>query len=234
MARELAVTRRDGLLITLAGRESFVRRGFDYHEAELAAARAKQSEKARAGNKGAQSKLARIKGHGDTGARRRRNSPRLGVSASPRLFPDEPLPDANLAWHVRAWGQWVLERARRDLARFYPTYADFEPLAKDVKSYERHPMQLVPLKEDGTPDIDALNKDFSEGYLSVNGNPRWLAKPTVAYRLPAAPTRFRHGLSPGWHMHPVCLFMRIVGPGIDRHVGPAGQDRQQLQCFRRG
>ena len=36
-------------------------------------------------------------------------------------------PKADLAWHVRAWGQWVLDRARRELAQFYPTYADFEP-----------------------------------------------------------------------------------------------------------
>jgi len=31
-----------------------------------------------------------------------------------------PTPDADLAWHVRAWGHWVLERARKDLAKFYP------------------------------------------------------------------------------------------------------------------
>ncbi len=30
-------------------------------------------------------------------------------------------PEADLAWHVRAWGHWVLERARKDLERFYPT-----------------------------------------------------------------------------------------------------------------
>src|SRR4051812_7863167 len=36
--------------------------------------------------------------------------------------------DADLAWHVRAWGQWVLAEARRELAQFYPVYADFEPL----------------------------------------------------------------------------------------------------------
>lgn len=30
------------------------------------------------------------------------------------------LPDADLAWHVRAWGRWVLERARADLAARYP------------------------------------------------------------------------------------------------------------------
>lgn len=28
---------------------------------------------------------------------------------------------ADLAWHVRAWGWWVLQRARADLDRFYPT-----------------------------------------------------------------------------------------------------------------
>jgi adenine-specific DNA methylase len=34
-----------------------------------------------------------------------------------RLF---DLPDADLAWHVRAWGRWVLERARADLTSRYP------------------------------------------------------------------------------------------------------------------
>jgi putative DNA methylase len=29
--------------------------------------------------------------------------------------------EADLAWHVRAWGWWVLQKARADLARFYPT-----------------------------------------------------------------------------------------------------------------
>ena len=32
-----------------------------------------------------------------------------------------PPPDADLAWHVRAWGWWVLQQARKDLERFYPT-----------------------------------------------------------------------------------------------------------------
>lgn len=27
---------------------------------------------------------------------------------------------ADLSWHVRAWGHWALERARKDLERFYP------------------------------------------------------------------------------------------------------------------
>ena len=88
---------------------------------------------------------------------------------------------ADLSWHVRAWGQWVLDRARRELAQHYPIYADFEPLKKDHIAYEHQPMQLVPLKKDGTPDIDALNGEFTEEYLADKRNPRWVAKPTVAY-----------------------------------------------------
>jgi putative DNA methylase len=102
-----------------------------------------------------------------------------------KLF-DQPdsgrVPRADLAWHVRAWGQWVLNRARRELARFYPTYADFEPLdRKHPKPYERQPMRLAPLKEDGTANIDALNAEFSKEYLADKRNPRWVSKPAVAY-----------------------------------------------------
>jgi adenine-specific DNA methylase len=49
-------------------------------------------------------------GHGDGGA------PSLAG-----LNLDASLLEADLAWHVRAWGSWVLERARADLARYYPT-----------------------------------------------------------------------------------------------------------------
>jgi putative DNA methylase len=89
---------------------------------------------------------------------------------------------ADLAWQVRAWGQWVLDRARRELAQYYPTYAGFEPLdLKNPRPYEKQPLRLVPLKEDGTPDAEALNAEFSEEYLANKRNPRWVAKLTVAY-----------------------------------------------------
>jgi len=88
---------------------------------------------------------------------------------------------ADLAWHVRAWGQWVLARARRELAPYYPTYADFEPIKKDQIAYEPQPMRLVPLNDDGMPDIDGLNAEFTKEYLEDKRNPRWVAKPTVAY-----------------------------------------------------
>lgn len=35
--------------------------------------------------------------------------------------PNEPAPEADLAWHLRAWGRWVLERAKEDLSSYYPT-----------------------------------------------------------------------------------------------------------------
>ncbi|MBI4327842.1 MAG: DUF1156 domain-containing protein, partial [Chloroflexi bacterium] len=89
--------------------------------------------------------------------------------------------EADLAWHVRAWGRWVLDHARRELAQFYPTYADFEPIQKNLRPFETQPMRLVPLKKDGTPDMDAPNREFSPEYLAIETNPRWVAKPTVAY-----------------------------------------------------
>jgi adenine-specific DNA methylase len=89
-------------------------------------------------------------------------------------------PEGGLAWQVRAWSRWVLAQARRELAKFYPSYADFEPLVPG-KPYEKQPTRLVPVKDDGTADIDALNAEFSEQYLADKKNPRWVAKPTLAY-----------------------------------------------------
>ncbi len=92
------------------------------------------------------------------------------------------VPKADLAWHVRAWGKWVLNRARKELAPFYPTYAEFEPVEKNPPvAFERQPLRLVPLREDGTPDVGVLNAEFSREYLALPRNPRWVAKPTVAY-----------------------------------------------------
>lgn len=105
-----------------------------------------------------------------------------GQAGLPLKFEGEDdLLQADLAWHVRAWGQWVLDRARRELAQYYPVYADFEPLKKDQIAYEPQPMRLVPLTDDGTPDIDGLNAESTKEYLEDKRNPRWIAKPTVAY-----------------------------------------------------
>lgn len=89
--------------------------------------------------------------------------------------------DADLAWQVRAWGQWVLTQARRELARFYPTYAEFLPLKPGHVHYEKRPMTLAPLTEEGLPDLEAMNAEFAPEYLENPAHPRWVAKPTVAY-----------------------------------------------------
>ncbi len=94
--------------------------------------------------------------------------------------------EADLAWHVRAWGWWVLREARRELADRYPVYADFEPL-KDAAQWrvqrpgEQRAMQLVPLTDDGTPDVVSLNRELSSADLADPAKPRWIAKPAVAY-----------------------------------------------------
>ena len=92
----------------------------------------------------------------------------------------DSLAEADLAWHVRAWGRWVLARARRELASCYPTYAEFQPLTPNGET-EHHAMQLLELDDDGITQLDPLNAEFSESYLKDPDNPRWVAKPTVAY-----------------------------------------------------
>ncbi len=89
--------------------------------------------------------------------------------------------EADLAWHVRAWGQWVLKNARRELTQFYPTYADFEPLSAEVTEWPQRERVQVSLTPDGKPDIAALNAEFGAAYLKDQRNPRWVLKPTVAY-----------------------------------------------------
>ena len=92
----------------------------------------------------------------------------------------KPLLEADLAWHIRAWGRWVSAQVRKDLASFYPTYAEFQSLSVDAE-YERHPIRLLDLDEDGNPQLEPLNSGFDDSYLKNPANPRWVAKPTVAY-----------------------------------------------------
>ncbi len=96
------------------------------------------------------------------------------------LQQDDPILEADLAWHVRAWGRWVLAKARTELAAHYPTYAEFEPLKAD-EEYEPRPMRLLEIDDAGIPQVDLLNAEFDAAYLKDPRNPRWIAKPTVAY-----------------------------------------------------
>jgi putative DNA methylase len=57
--------------------------------------------------------------HFHTGGKRRRRVPKSHFTDPLQKTFNEML-DGDLSWQVRAWGQWILERARVDLARYYP------------------------------------------------------------------------------------------------------------------
>lgn len=96
---------------------------------------------------------------------------------------DPDLLQADVAWHLRAWARWVLREARKDLARYYPLYAEYCTL----KPYRRidldtsEPLKRVPVNDVGAPQVDLLNAGSDAAYLDNPANPRWVAKPTVAY-----------------------------------------------------
>ena len=127
-------------------------------------------------------------GHGDGGG--------VQIDAMPL---DDYASEANLAWQVRAWGRWILAQARKDLASYYPTYAEWtrpdgesspdSPVQADEKLHgpSEEPnesfigLRLLKPDADGRIDVDFLNAQFDSTYLKDPRRPRWIAKPTVAY-----------------------------------------------------
>ncbi len=61
-----------------------------------------------------------------TGRVKKRKANRKAHFSDPRQLALMDLPDADLAWHVRAWGRWVLERTIADVGSRYPL-VDGEP-----------------------------------------------------------------------------------------------------------
>ena len=102
-----------------------------------------------------------------------------------------PASGANLAWHLRAWGQRVLDEVRRELVARYPTYAEFEPVRRKWRRrtaprppmlrYRPRPAQLLVPDEHGRVSTASLNAEFDALYLENDANPRWIAKPPVAW-----------------------------------------------------
>jgi len=127
-----------------------------------------------------------LKAKGFKGAGLRRQLAKLGLDgtgepAEPELIADDPLLEADLAWQVRAWGRWVLAEARKRLAHRYPTYAEFQALKPGGRPYESRQLELLEPDDNGNTDVAALNAGFPKAYLDDPRNPRWVAKPTVAY-----------------------------------------------------
>ena len=99
----------------------------------------------------------------------------------PRLIDAGPALEADLAWQVRAWGRRVLAETRRQLARRYPTYAAFQALKPGGRPFEPRPLTLLAAGANGDTDVSPLNAEFDAVYLKDPRNPRWVAKPAVAY-----------------------------------------------------
>ena len=109
-----------------------------------------------------------------------------GNEAEPALIDDVPPHDdvlfqADLAWQVRAWGRRVLAGVRSVMAERYPTYAEFQPLEPGGLPFEKRSLVLLVPDETGETDAGPLNDAFDAVYLKDPRNPRWVAKPTVAY-----------------------------------------------------
>ena len=94
--------------------------------------------------------------------------------------PDRPWMRADLGWHVRAWGGWVLAEARKALATRYPTYAEWTVPGAVGRIGARAPVLLEPDAQ-GMVDAAPLNTGLSAADLADPRNPRWVATPTVAY-----------------------------------------------------
>ena len=99
----------------------------------------------------------------------------------PTLLDAGPAREADLAWQVRAWGRRVLAGARRGLASRYPTYAAFQALKPGGRRFEPRPMKLLTPDGRGDTDVGGLNAELDAVYLKDPRNPRWVAKPAVAY-----------------------------------------------------
>ena len=149
----------------------FALRDRDFVEAFLKARGIKMKSELRA-------HLARL-GHGD-GAPEQQTS----------FDVDPPEASADFPWHLRAWGQRVLAGARRELASRYPTYAGFEPAKRKgargktslrPKRFTPRPPEFLVPDVHGQVSVQDLNVEFDSLYLEDPRNPRWVAKPTVAY-----------------------------------------------------
>ena len=126
-----------------------------------------------------------LKAQGVKGRALSRELDELGLGddreTEPKLLDPGPAREADLAWQVRAWGRQVLAQARRRLAGRYPTYAAFQALKPGGRSFIPRPMTLLDADADDNTDVGPLNAEFDAVYLKDPRNPRWVAKPTVAY-----------------------------------------------------
>lgn len=128
-----------------------------------------------------------LKAQGLKGARLEQMARRMtaigrGEVASEDLLDDgnPPWERAGLGWHVRAWGNWVLWEARRELSARYPTYAEWQTMDGTAPA-ETKPLSLMPTDVDANQAVAEMNAGLSAADLRNPMTPRWVLKPTVAY-----------------------------------------------------
>ena len=92
---------------------------------------------------------------------------------------DDPLMEADLAWHVRAWGagHWAgLDANWRTTTHLCGISAAGSGCWEKMSQ-----PQLLEVDDDGLVHVNPLNAEFGSAYLADSKNPRWVAKPPVAY-----------------------------------------------------
>jgi adenine-specific DNA methylase len=98
-----------------------------------------------------------------------------------KMFGDNPSWErASLGWHVRAWGNWVLREARRELSARYPTYSEWQTMNGTAPD-EIKPLRLMPTNIDAEEAVAGMNLGISAADQRNPKTPRWVMKPTVAY-----------------------------------------------------
>ena len=93
---------------------------------------------------------------------------------------DRPWERAGLGWHVRAWANWVLREARRELSARYPIYAEWQTMDGTAPT-ETKPLRLMPAEIEAEETVAELNSGIDATDLRNPKTPRWVVKPTVAY-----------------------------------------------------
>ncbi|MBP9024751.1 MAG: DUF3883 domain-containing protein [Phycisphaerae bacterium] len=171
VAREIAVQRRKALMDALPEREQFIRRGFDFQEAELAAARVKQSEKSRSGNAAAIKALKEIKEQQRSLAQRRelalasiRREPEL-IAPGRLTFLAHALVVPSSSTEDRERHDAEVEKVAMDLARAFE-----EAAGATVHDVHTPPLARAAGLNDN-PGFDLLSKypDGAERAIEVKG-----------------------------------------------------------------
>ena len=102
-----------------------------------------------------------LKSKGFKGASLRTFLERLGHSSGgdgiqlDALPQDDPLIEADLAWHIRAWGRWALAFARHELASCYPTYAELQPLTPTLGD-DPYQMRRLAVDDNGIAQLEPI------------------------------------------------------------------------------